>query len=312
MSTRLQRAALLGYLMLAFGLGSWLHLRQDLAMLPAFLAGLMLPLALQALIIGIEFLIAWRIQDTPPDGRMNAIGWLNAWVVETLHSIGSFLLMQPLMAGRPLVPSAPSTSPQRIPVMLVHGYFCNQAVWRPLARRLSERGHALQGVNLEPTFGPIEHYGAQIAAQVHALRARTGAQQVALVCHSMGGLAARSYLREYGDESIACVVTLGTPHRGTRHADYGHGANVRQMRLDSDWLRALAAGEPPDRLKRFTVIRSWQDNIISPQSVQTLPGARTVSFRGLGHIRLVHHPDVARAVFDALDDADPRRNRSAC
>jgi triacylglycerol esterase/lipase EstA (alpha/beta hydrolase family) len=57
----------------------------------------------------------------------------------------------------------------------------------------------------------------QVDKAVADLRQRTGAAQVALVCHSMGGLVARAYLRAYGDEAVACVVTLGSPHRGTVH-----------------------------------------------------------------------------------------------
>lgn len=308
MTTHLQRSALLAWIVVALGLAAWLVRDGSMAWPLAMLAALLLPLALQAVIIGTEFLIAWHVQDAPPQGRAGLRTWIGAWVIETLHSIRSFALVQPLLAGRPLAGQAQGPTPGRLPVLLVHGYFCNQAVWRPMARRLADRGHAIGAVNLEPTFGAIEGYSDQIAQAVRALRDRTGAPQIAMVCHSMGGLAARAYLCEQGDEGIACVVTLGTPHRGTRHADFGHGDNVRQMRLHSPWLAALAAREPPERLQRFTVIRSWQDNIIAPQTIQTLPGARTVSFRGLGHIRLVHAPQVAQAVIDALDAAAAVRN----
>jgi triacylglycerol esterase/lipase EstA (alpha/beta hydrolase family) len=123
----------------------------------------------------------------------------------------------------------------------------------------------------------------------------------------MGGLAARAYLRACGDEAVACVVTLGTPHRGTVHARFGRGRNVRQMRRDSDWLQQLAADEPRERLERFTVVLSWQDNIVAPQAIQTLPGARTVMLHGLGHISLVYDGRVARIVLESLAAAETGR-----
>lgn len=175
-----------------------------------------------------------------------------------------------------------------------------------MARRLSAQGHALQAINLEPPFASIDRYAAQIEQAVQALMARTGASRVALVCHSMGGLAARAWLRAHGDERVQQVITLGTPHRGTLLARFGHGRNVRQMRRDSDWLRALAQSESTRSAgcePRWLVIRTWQDNIVMPQGLQSLPDARVQSFAGLGHVGLVYDPRVQQAVIEALQAA---------
>jgi triacylglycerol esterase/lipase EstA (alpha/beta hydrolase family) len=173
-------------------------------------------------------------------------------------------------------------------------------LWLPLAKRLALAGHATAAVNLEPAHASIDDYVPQIAAAVAELRQRTGAPQVALVCHSMGGLVARAYLRRHGDAEIASVVTLGSPHRGTVHARFARGTNVGQMRRNSRWLQQLAAEELPDRLQRFTVIRTWQDNIVAPQGDQSLPGATTIDFTGMGHVGLVYNREVASAVIAAL------------
>ncbi|MFO0233996.1 MAG: esterase/lipase family protein, partial [Burkholderiales bacterium] len=186
-------------------------------------------------------------------------------------------------------------------------YFCNRALWRPMAARLIGAGHAVEALDLEPPFASIDDYAPRIADAVEALRVSTGAARVALVGHSMGGLAARAYLRAFGDDAVACVVTLGTPHHGTVHASFGRGRNVRQMRRDSDWLRALAADEPRERLERFTIVLSWQDNIVSPQAIQTLPGARTVMLHGLGHVTLAYDANVAGIVLEALAAAETGR-----
>jgi pimeloyl-ACP methyl ester carboxylesterase len=236
-------------------------------------------------------------------------GW--AWAREIVDSIRTFSISQPLLAGRAFAVGAPHD--ERLPVLLIHGYFCNRALWRPMAARLVAGGHVVEAINLEPPFASIDDYVPRIAAAVAALRDRTGAPQVALVGHSMGGLAARAYLRACGDEAVACVVTLGTPHRGTVHAHFGRGRNVRQMRRDNNWLRQLAAEEPRERLERFTVVLSMQDNIVAPQAIQTLVGVRTVRLHGLGHISLVYDAQVARIVMDTLSAAEaglPARSAS--
>jgi pimeloyl-ACP methyl ester carboxylesterase len=306
---RLQLALLIGQLLLAIGV-AWglVHLGWPAAI--AIGLGVILPIGLHAAVLTIHFTMAWRGRGPRSGDALDAgawVGsraWLAAWAREVVDSMRTFSLAQPLLAGRPFrCADPPAQGPARLPVLLVHGYFCNRALWRPMAARLVARGHAVEAVDLEPPFASIDDYAPRIAAAVDALRSRTGAPQVALVCHSMGGLAARAYLRAAGDNAVACVVTLGTPHQGTLHAALGAGLNVRQMRRDSEWLRRLAADEPPERLRRFTVVMSWQDNIVAPHAVQTLPGARTVTFSGLGHVTLAYDRRVSEAVFEALDEA---------
>jgi len=306
---RLQLALLLGQLALAAGVG-WALLSIGWPAAAAIPAGLIAPIGLHASILAIHFTLAWRGRG-PRSGNVRSAGtwaesraWLLAWARELVDSIRTFSLAQPLLAGRPFAAcDPPPDGPRRLPVLLLHGYFCNRALWRPMAARLAARGHPVEAIDLEPPFASIDDYAPRIAAAVEALQARTGVPRVALVCHSMGGLAARAYLRAAGDSAVACVVTLGTPHRGTLHAAIGSGANARQMRRDSEWLQRLAAQEPPERLRRFTVVMSWQDNIVAPHAVQTLPGARTVTFTGLGHVSLANDRRVTAAVCEALDAA---------
>lgn len=311
MIARLQRWLLVGQFLLGVLLAGWLAGSGRTSIPVAVVLGIVAPIALHVAILTADFAIAWsargsRPVDGPRDGFPRALrAWLVAWVREIVDSTRTFSYAQPLLATRPFASGAPAA--ERLPVLLIHGYFCNRALWHPMAARLAAAGHAVDAVDLEPPFASIDDYAPRIAHAVHALLERTGATRVALVGHSMGGLAARAYLRACGDDAVACVVTLGTPHRGTVHATLGRGRNVRQMRRDSDWLHALAAGEPPERLAKFTVVLSWQDNIVAPQAIQTLPGARTVMLHGLGHITLAYDRRVTDIVLEALAAAEAGR-----
>ncbi|MBX0329052.1 alpha/beta hydrolase, partial [Oscillochloris sp. ZM17-4] len=56
---------------------------------------------------------------------------------------------------------------------------------------------------------------------------RSGQPKVILICHSMGGLVARSYIQSQsyaGD--VAQLITVGTPHRGSAQAYYSWGSGV--------------------------------------------------------------------------------------
>jgi cysteine-rich repeat protein len=73
-----------------------------------------------------------------------------------------------------------------------------------------------------------EQGGELAAAVATVLAANPGDSRVILVAHSMGGLAARSYLEDFGElggqavgygADVAALITIGTPHMGTPLAD---------------------------------------------------------------------------------------------
>ena len=284
--------------------GWWLRESQGWHGAQALAFALIAPIAFHPLVLAPQFAFAaWRRRGVPMPGRRLGTG-LRAWAGEAVASVRTFWWLQPWFGERAL---PEGTNAGRVPVLFVHGYFCNRAVWTPLAARLAARGHATASVNLEPVFGPIDAYAGIVDEAVRSLRARTGAPKVALVCHSMGGLAARAWLRAHCADSAAVVVTLGTPHRGTELAAVGFGRNVRQMRRNSAWLQALADAEAARVRALFTVILTEDDNIVVPPTAQTLEGAReTVVLRGLGHVRLAQDERAWRHVEAALDAAQGR------
>lgn len=238
-----------------------------------------------------EFMLtAWLGRDSAlPAGteRIRCGSRWRAWRIEIPAALLTFGWRIPWLGDRPL----PSGSDRRpIPVLLVHGYFCNRAVFIPLARTLAGAGHHTGSVNLEPLFDSIDRYPALIEAGARELLARSGAPRIAVIGHSMGGLAIRAWLRDYDDAIVASVITLGSPHQGTKLARIGYVPIVRQMQHQSPWLTSLATQEPLSRTARFTTIISEHDNIVTPQAPQTLPKARCIAFRGIGHLGLSIDP----------------------
>jgi pimeloyl-ACP methyl ester carboxylesterase len=61
----------------------------------------------------------------------------------------------------------------------------------------------------------IDAYADGIARRIDEVLAATGTSLI-LVGHSMGGLASRAYLRRHGVAKVARLITLGSPHQGTR------------------------------------------------------------------------------------------------
>lgn len=289
------------------------------ALLPAPLHWLALPLAPllpvagTALVLGFEFIVSALIDPqrpaAAPGGPRTPARALRLWEGETRASLRAFTWRQPFGAGFPEPPL--QHDPARPALLLVHGYVCNRAVWRPLLDSGLFAHCNVATVDLAPVFGPIDRYAAQIDAAVARLRAATGAARVTLVGHSMGGLAARTWLRDHGDAAVERVITLGSPHHGTAFGRLGHGANARQMARGSRWLAALAAGESAALRRRFVCIGTADDNLVIPRSSPLLAGAEQHLLDGVGHLALIEDPRAWRLIAAAIGPADAATHEAA-
>ena len=109
----------------------------------------------------------------------------------------------------------------RYPIVLVHGYFGTDRFFglldyfHDVPQRLRALGFDVT-TPVTDAFNWSEARAAQLAPQVDAVLARTGARKVNLVGHSQGGMDARVLVSglSYADR-VASVTTVGTPHAGT-------------------------------------------------------------------------------------------------
>jgi triacylglycerol esterase/lipase EstA (alpha/beta hydrolase family) len=125
-----------------------------------------------------------------------------------------------------------------------------------------------------------------------------------LVCHSMGGVAARAWLRAGASanaERVHRVVTIGAPHAGTWLGRWSRLRNGRQMACGSGWLRQLAADGAVQAQPPFTCWYSNCDNVVFPSSNATLEGAENRLVTGTAHVELAFHPAVMAQTLALLD-----------
>ena len=187
----------------------------------------------------------------------------------------------------------------RLPVLLIHGYQCNRGYWLWLRRSFERAGWQVATISLEPVFNDIDGYVDQVSRRIEDICAATGAGQVMLVGHSMGGLVSRAYLRRQGNARVARLVTLGSPHHGSQLAKLGMGENGRQMVPGSAWLAALnAPGAMP--LPQSVSVYSRHDNYVMPQDSSLLDGAKVVPLAGIGHLEMAFSPAIERLLLAEL------------
>lgn len=225
----------------------------------------------------------------PAGGAAGTRTWRCA-VSEVLALFAAFVVIQPFERWWMGAEAVGRLPPGRVPVLLVHGYLCNRGLWWWLRRRLRARQFAVATINLEPAFAGLDQLAAQLRERVDALLAETGAEKVALVTHSMGGLVSRAYLQQHGAALVAGLATLAAPHHGTKVARLGCGRNAREMQQESEWLRRLNAGPSPP----IPVASIWSldDEFITPPDTSRLSGAHETILTGLGHLAIVFSPAV--------------------
>ena len=194
-----------------------------------------------------------------------------------------------------------------VPILLVHGYVCNRGLWVTFRRALAAAGLGpIYAVTFEPLFGGIDTLVSKLDAKIEAICQQTGASEVMIVAHSMGGLLVRAYLAQATVARVTKLVTLGSPHQGTRLAKLGFGVNATQMRDQSEWLKCLANNEamltakhgrkPPVTLSIYTL----SDDLVYPPESSVLAWAENVPVAAIGHMGLVFSASVARRVIQHL------------
>jgi hypothetical protein len=238
-------------------------------------------------------------------------GLPHVWRALSRHDLGDrpvravlveWALSAALSLARPAgffpLPGARTRGPR--PIILVHGYAMNRAGFLPLAFRLRAAG-------LGPVFG-FEYWtlgrtaaaARQLGWFIDEVRAATGAAQVDVVGHSMGGVVGRYHVAlAGGDGAVRNLITLGSPHTGTELSALGLGHPTRELVLGSSLLTRLAAAPPPAHT-RVICVWSRGDALVPGARQLAVQGAEVLVFPDMGHVTLLGSRRVARALIERL------------
>lgn len=202
------------------------------------------------------------------------------------------------------------------PIVLVHGIVDNRSAFTMLRRGLRRRGFGcIRAFSYPPHTSDVRATAARLGAFVDEVRTETGADEVHVVGHSLGGLVARYYVQRLGgDEAVHTLVTLGTPHEGTHAARFLPHPLIRQLRPDSELIAELA--EPaPGCTTRFVAVHSDIDQLIVPARSAMIShpdlDARNLPARGIGHLALPVSGRVVHQICTSLVLIDNATTRPA-
>jgi pimeloyl-ACP methyl ester carboxylesterase len=226
-------------------------------------------------------------------------------------------------AVRDRVRAVPQDEPG--PVLLVSGYGGSTGSLDPVRRTLEAAGRDV--VVVDPVgrgTGDIRAQARSLADQADAALSRFGASSVDVVGYSAGGVVARSWVRDFGGDSVARrVLSVGSPQHGTSLAELAVGVAgscppaCRQLAPDSELMRTLNAGDETPPGPVFVSVWSTADRTVVPPESARLAGALGFPVQAVcpsartSHGDLPTDPVVTAALATTLGTAAPTRPSSA-
>lgn len=150
--------------------------------------------------------------------------------------------MRRLILAACLLLSLPATTHAEV-VVLIHGHLSSGETWarHGILGTLASHGWGYGGhllpnrsvpayapryartaytANLLST-APLPDQAATLQQQLQAVQRRHPGEEITLVGHSAGGVAARLLLVEYGPQQVTRLITIASPHTGTPRAAKG-------------------------------------------------------------------------------------------
>jgi pimeloyl-ACP methyl ester carboxylesterase len=200
---------------------------------------------------------------------------------------------------------ASSQSEKPLPVLLIHGYAEDAAIWKKWEDLLKKDGIQFFTITFKDSddkCGSAEQHAKELEKRVQDVKQQSGAQKINIVGHSKGGLDARVFLDITDTMDVANLIMIGTPNAGSPAAetndacapaifDLRPGANAtkavmnpntKYYTITGDWLPAVQ-GNPS--------IPGHDDGLVPVESVETEGYFQSLGRTEHGHAELLQEQE---------------------
>jgi len=187
------------------------------------------------------------------------------------------VLLTALLSALALSPALPAAAAPATPVIFVHGYSGSASNWTTAMAVFQAGGYSSSQLFAYEynSYGNNITNAQGLATYVSQVRARTGASQVDIVNHSMGGLVSLWYLKQLGGaQYVRHLASIAGANHGTTYASacliY---VTCQQMYPGSSFINTLSAGDETPGSTKYGTWYSPCDGIIIPYTSTVLSGA---------------------------------------
>ena len=205
----------------------------------------------------------------------------------------------------------PSSLPYTRPVLLVHGIAHNASAFIQMKAKMRKHGwmHVFT-MNYNTLNRGLLNMAEDVSLQVSKIIEITGASQIDIVAHSLGGIVSRYYMSMgSGRGKVKNLVTLGTPHKGTYLSPLLKTLIFTKtlsadLYTNSTFLKKLQKVTLPKN-STITSIYSQYDWTVWPQDNSFVKGYPSSSFKNIkldfvSHISLLYSSRVFQHIISCL------------
>jgi len=186
--------------------------------------------------------------------------------------------------------------------VFVHGFMAAGPVFDPMREEVTRR---TTWETLDFNYGPLSSLDVITERFARTIEQRVPrSSRLALVGHSLGGLLCRRYIQlSPGARSVERLITLATPHAGTRSVRYVPGVLATALRPDSDAILALGTSvtRGGESIPHTAVVAGRDKMVTPPSSAGAVDQAQVIHFEDLGHNELLFDSRVYDVVVEALE-----------
>jgi uncharacterized alpha/beta hydrolase family protein len=231
---------------------------------------------------------------------MNKATFIVTMVISTLVALG-LLVSLPVYGQNQSGGQQQQTQEKSLPVLLIHGYAEDAAVWKKWEDMLKKDGIQFFTITFkysDDKCGSAEQHAKELEKRVQDIKQQSGAQKVNIVGHSKGGLDARVFLDITDTKDVANLIMIGTPNAGSPAAqisdvctpaifDLRPGANATKAVMNPNTKYYTIAGDWMPSTRGNLMIRGNDDGLVPVESVESQQYFQSLGRTEHGHTELL-------------------------
>jgi uncharacterized alpha/beta hydrolase family protein len=214
---------------------------------------------------------------------MNETTFLMTIVISMLVTLGLFVSLPAYGQNQSGVQQQQQVEKKPLPVLLIHGYVEDAAVWKKWEDMLRKDGIQFFTVTFKDSddkCGSAEQHAKELEKRVQDIKQQSGAQKINIVGHSKGGLDARVFLDSTDTKDVANLIMIGTPNAGSPAAETNNacppaifdlrpGANATKASMNPNTKYYTIAGDWMPLTKGNLMIPGNDDGLVPVESVES-------------------------------------------
>ncbi len=250
---------------------------------------------------------AWSARLTP-DGGAKLRWMVLSGFLSSIASVTFIFVCYPLASVRRLWAPKDISTGQPV-IILTHGLYHNASAWLLFRRRLQKAGFKnIFVMNYESFFSSFEETLKKFEEFVANARQTVPDQPVYLIGHSLGGLLSRFYAEQSQGGAIpAAVITLGTPHQGSKVAAFGLGRLASSLLYRGPIFTERESLGPARLPCTGVAFFSPVDNMVLPSEALKAPYPGWVYYQTgpQSHTAMIYSKSTAKMVIEILQGKTP-------